>query len=115
MAGIEPLAHIVEDRNLSRGRLESLPTAARRSTKDDIAAGKSVANGSYLARLSAQDVQHAYPVITRGNVLERRRAEVIGQARGSFAPHAARLCEIPIPRPIAALPPAIIQSFTLRA
>src|SRR5206468_1791774 len=115
MAGIEPLTHIVEDRDLPGGCFQGLPAATRRSAKGDITPGKSMTNRSHLARFSAQDVQHAYPIIARSDILERRRAEVIGQARGSLALHAARFCGSPIPRPIAALPPAIIQSFTLRA
>ena len=67
--GVEPLAHVVEDRDVADRRLQHLPAAPRRGAEDDVAAGEGVADRRHLPALAAQDVQHANPVLARGDRL----------------------------------------------
>src|SRR5204863_2948811 len=87
MAGGKTFTHIVVDRNVADFRLEHLPTASRRCAIHDISAGIFVADRRDLARLAAEDVEHANTVVARRDLGERADADVVLEVCDSLSVH----------------------------
>src|SRR5206468_8881016 len=77
VAVAEALAHVVVDRDVADLRLQHLAAAPRRRAEHDIAAGILVAHGRDVARLAAEDIEHAHAVVPRRDLRERADAHVI--------------------------------------
>ena len=87
VAGGQALAHRVEDRHVAQGRLELLAAPARRGAEGDIAAGEGVADRRHVAGFAAQDVEHADPVLARGDLRQGRDADEVLEPRNTLLVH----------------------------
>ena len=61
--GLQALAHVVVDRDRPGRRLQHLAAPPGRGAEDDVAAAPGMAHRRHLARLAAQDVEHADAVL----------------------------------------------------
>ena len=77
VAGRQPFAHVVVDRDVADGRLEHRAALAGRGAEHHVAARIGVAHRRDLARFAAQDVEHADAVLARGDLRERADADVV--------------------------------------
>ena len=75
--GFQPLADAVVDGNVAGGRGQRLAAPAGRSAEDDVAAGPGMAHGRDLARLGAEDVEDADPVVAGGHLRKRADADEV--------------------------------------
>ena len=85
--GVQALAHRVEHRHVAHRRLQFLAAAAGRGAEGDVAAGKGVAHRRDVAALAAQDVEHADPILARGDLGQRVDADEILEARNALLVH----------------------------
>ena len=76
---VEAFTDIVVDRDVADRRRQHLAATAGRRPEHDIAAGKGVADRRDLARLAAENVEHANPVCARGDIGRASYAEIIGK------------------------------------
>ena len=68
---LQPLAHVVVDRDVAGRRFQHLAAAAGRGAEHHVAAAPGMADGRDLARLAAQDVEHAHAVFAGRDLGQR--------------------------------------------
>ena len=102
----EPFAHGVVDGNVAGGRRERLPLPSGRGPEDHVSAGPGMTYRCHLARLAAEDVEDAHPIVAGCHLRERADADEILEISDSVS-HA-------IPRRVAswARPPAFMKAST---
>ena len=88
---LEALSDIVVDRDSADRRFQDLATAAWRGAEHHVAARVGVPDGSDVARLAAQDVEHADPIIAGGDLVERADAHVVLEAADALLEHCGLL------------------------
>ena len=84
---LEALSDIVVDRDIADRRLENLAAAAWRGAEHHVPARVGMAHRCHVARLATQDVEHADPIVARGDLVERADAHVVLEAADALLEH----------------------------
>src|SRR5207302_5828830 len=78
---------VVVDGNSAVRGLQHLPAAARRRPERDVAARIGVPDRRHLARLAAEDVEHADPILARRDLRQGADAYVIFEVADALLIH----------------------------
>src|SRR4030095_4359656 len=73
----QPLAHVVVDGDVGDLGFEHLTAPTRRRPEHDVAAGIFMTDRRHLARLAAEDIEHAYAIFAGGDLREGAEAAQI--------------------------------------
>ena len=87
MPVIQSFEDVVVDGHVADRCLQHLPAAPRRSTEHDVATRIGVTYGRHVARLAAQDVEHAHAIVAGGNLRERADAHEILEIPNAASVH----------------------------
>ena len=89
--GLHPFAHVVVDGDVAVRRRECLAALAGRGAEDDVAARVGVAHRRHVARLAAEDVEHADAVVAGGDLRQRADADEVLEVVDALLVHEALL------------------------